>query len=97
KEVDNDGKYIYSAVRFVKFNISVLTITPNPATTFIKITSTTDNLQIYVYDAAGRKVASHKLSGSSTQINISALPKGIYTVIADNNGTKVDSKKIVIQ
>jgi hypothetical protein len=97
KEVDNDGKYIYSAVRFVKFNISVLTITPNPATTFIKITSSTDNLQIYVYDAAGRKVASQKLNGSSAQINISALPKGIYTVIADNNGTKVDSKKIVIQ
>jgi len=97
KEVDNDGKYIYSAVKFVKFNISVLTITPNPATTFIKITSTTENLQIYVYDAAGRKVASQKLNGSSTQINISALPKGIYTVIADNNGTKVDSKKIAIQ
>ncbi len=97
KEVDNDGKYIYSAVRFVKFNISVLTITPNPATTFIKITSTTDNLQINVYDAAGRKVASQKLSGGSVQINVSSLPKGIYTVIADNNGTKVDSKKIAIQ
>ncbi len=97
KEVDNDGRYIYSAVRFVKFNISVLTITPNPATTFIKITSTTDNLQIYVYDAAGRKVASQKLNGSSAQINISSLPKGVYTVIADNNGTKIDSKKIVIQ
>ncbi len=97
KEVDNDGKYIYSAVRFVKFNISLLTITPNPATAFINITSATDNLQINIYDAAGRKVVSQKLNGASAQINIASLPKGVYTVIAYNNQIKVDSKKIVIQ
>ena len=97
KEVDNDGQFITSAVRFIKFNISVLTITPNPASTFINITSSKENLQISVYDAVGRKVVSQKLNGASVQINISSLPKGIYTVIADDNGTKVDSKKIVKQ
>ncbi len=97
KEVDNDGQSITSVVRFIKFNISVLTITPNPASTFINIKSSTDNLQIMVYDAAGRKVVSQKINGGSAQINISSLPKGIYTVIADDNGIKVDSKKIVKQ
>ncbi len=31
KEVDKDGSSIYSPVRFVKFDATVLTISPNPA------------------------------------------------------------------
>ncbi len=97
KEVDNDGKYIYSPVRFVKFDISAITITPNPASTYINIISTIENLRITVYDAAGRKIISQKLSGNSINIPIASLPNGIYTVVADDNGKKVDSKKIVKQ
>ena len=98
KEVDKDGASITSAIRFVKFDISELLITPNPATTSIKITSTTQTLQISVYDVVGRKVINQQLNGGFTELNVSALPKGIYTVIAyDNNGKKVDTKKIVKQ
>jgi hypothetical protein len=97
KEVDNDGKYIYSVVRFVKFNISVITITPNPASNFININAATDNLLVNVYDAAGRKVVSQKMAGKSAQINIAYLPNGVYTVIVYDNDVKIDSKKIVKQ
>ena len=97
KEIDKDGKYIYSPVRFVKFNVSVITISPNPASSYIKINSSVKNLQINIFDVTGRKVVSQILNSSSAQINIGALPNGIYTVIAYDNGTKVDSKKIVKQ
>ncbi|MEP6466445.1 MAG: DUF4331 family protein, partial [Parafilimonas sp.] len=97
KEIDKDGKYIYSAVKYVKFDASVISISPNPASTYIKINSSVENLQINIFDIAGRKVISQILNSSSAQINIASLPKGVYTVIAYNNGTKVDSKKIVKQ
>lgn len=97
KEYDKDGASITSAIRYVKFDISVLSITPNPATTSINITSTTQTLQISVYDAVGRKVISQNLNGGFAQLNVSSLPKGIYTVIAYDNGKKVDAKKIVKQ
>ncbi len=97
KEVDKDGKSIYSAVRYVKFNASVITISPNPAASFIKVNSSIENLQINIFDVTGRKVASQMLNGSSAQINIASLPSGIYTVIAYSNGVKTDTKKIVKQ
>jgi len=97
KEVDKDGKYIYSPVRFVKFDVSVISIAPNPASSFIKINSSVENLQINIFDVTGRKVITQMLNSSSAQINIASLPKGVYTVIAYNNGVKVDSKKIVKQ
>lgn len=97
KALDNDGKYIYSPVRFVKFDGSIITVSPNPATAFINVSSTKENVQICVYNAQGTKVISQKLTGKSIQIPVSSLVKGIYTVSAENSGTKIDSKKIVIQ
>ena len=98
KEIDKDGKSIYSQVRFINFQISnTLSITPNPATSYINVNSSIAGLQITIYDELGKKILSQKLSGTSVQIPVGSLPKGIYTVIADNNGKRVDSKKIVKQ
>jgi len=97
KEVDNDGKYIYTQVRFAKFDVSVLTVSPNPATSYITINSTIENVQVSIFDIAGKRVLVQKLNGTSQQVPVSSLPKGIYTIIAEDKGQKVDSKKIVIQ
>ena len=97
KEVDNDGKYIYTPVRFAKFDINVLSISPNPATSYISITSTIPNIQISIYDATGRKMLVQQMTGSSQQIPVSSFAKGIYTVVAQDKGVMIDSKKIVIQ
>ena len=97
KQVDKNGNAIYSMVRFVKFNVSVLTVTPNPATSYITIHSTVENLQISIYDGTGKKYISRKLSGKSITIPVGSLIGGVYTVTADDNGIPVDSKKILKQ
>jgi hypothetical protein len=97
KEVDNDGKYIYTPVRFAKFDINVLTIAPNPATSYINISSTIPNIQITIYDATGRRMLVQQLNGTSQQIPVSSFTKGIYTVVAEEKGVRVDSKKIIVQ
>ncbi len=97
KEVDKDGNYIYSPVRFVKFTANVLTVSPNPATTFININSTIQNVQIDIFNAQGTKIISQKLNGNSTRLSIASFVKGTYTVTAVNNGVAVDSKKIIVQ
>ncbi len=97
KEFDHDGKSITSAIRYVKFGSTVITISPNPASSFINVNSTMQNLQINVFDATGRRVISQRINGSLGQININALPRGVYTIIAYNNGDKVDTKKVVKQ
>jgi hypothetical protein len=97
KQVDKNGNAIYSAVKFVKFNVNVLTITPNPATSYVTIHSTVENLQISIYDGTGKKYISRKLNGKSITIPVGSLIGGIYTVTAEDNGIPVDSKKILKQ
>jgi hypothetical protein len=97
KSVDNGGSHIYSPVKFVKFDVDVITVTPNPATNFITVNSIIDNLQISVYNMEGTKIFSQKLNGRSIKMPVGSLVKGTYTVTAENNGIKIDSKKIVIQ
>ncbi len=98
KQVDNDGKFSYSPVRMVRFlTKGILTITPNPATNFIKVYSSQNAINVSIYDQGGRKVASQVLTSGMVQFNITNLPKGAYTVVADNNGQRVETKRIVKQ
>ncbi len=97
KEVDKDGRYVYSPVRFVKFDMIVLTLTPNPATTYVNISSAIANVQINVYNGEGTKIITQKLSGTSLRLPVGSFIKGVYTITAENNGVQVDSKKVIIQ
>lgn len=98
KQVDLDGKFSYSPVRLVKFTgKNVLTITPNPASSFVKVYSSASPLNINIYDQSGRKVASQVLTNGMVQFNISGLAKGTYTVVADSKGERIETKQIVKQ
>ena len=96
KEMDKDGSSVYSAIRYVKFE-GGLSISPNPASSFIKISSPFQNLQVSILDVNGKQFISQIINGTNAQVNIAALPSGVYTINAYNNGVKVDSKKIVKQ
>ena len=98
KQVDFDGKFSYSPVRLVKFTgNNVMTITPNPASNFIKVYATQSPLNISIFDQGGKKMASHVLTNGMIQINISGLAKGAYTIVADSQGERVETKRIVKQ
>ena len=97
KQVAKDGKSVYSPVRYVKFDMDVLSLTPNPATNYVNISSVIENVQISIYNGEGRKVITQKLNGKSIRIPVASLTKGTYTVTAENKGVQVDSKKIIIQ
>jgi hypothetical protein len=98
KQIDKDGKFTYSPVRLVKFGAkSVLTITPNPASDFIKVYSSVTPLTINLFDGNGKKVASQVLSNGSVQFDISRYAKGVYTVTADDKGSRIETTRIVKQ
>ncbi|MCQ2280068.1 MAG: leucine-rich repeat protein [Bacteroidales bacterium] len=52
---------------------------PNPASDVIHIEMNTNtNNKIFVYDICGKKVANIESKASSTDINLSSLPQGVY-------------------
>jgi hypothetical protein len=98
KQVDKDGRYSYTPIRLIKFDTkNIFTVTPNPATNFINIYTSDLGLRVNLFDANGKKVASNVMSSGSLQLNLSGLSKGIYMIVAEKDGLRVQTTRIVKQ
>jgi hypothetical protein len=98
KQVDKDGSFSYTPVRLVRFSgRSVFSLTPNPATTTVRISAESSDLTIHLYDEGGKRVQSKRLTNNLSDIDISSLAKGVYTIIAERDGQQVEVKKFVKQ
>ena len=100
KQVDADGKFIYSATVLLrnKNNVGGITIYPNPANTSITVikTNVNTNTTIELFDAIGKKLYRVILTQTSNQINTSLLPNGCY-IISCTNANEVFTKKIMVK
>ncbi|MCX6210363.1 MAG: T9SS type A sorting domain-containing protein, partial [Bacteroidetes bacterium] len=105
KQVDKDGHYTFSIIVFVMIEEvnNSFTIYPNPATSNINLYSNANfyKADIQMFDAIGRivyaQVNKNISKGSIININLSHLPKGVYSIRiqSDNNETIV--KKLIQQ
>ena len=100
KQVDADGKFIYSTTVLLrsKNNGIGIAVYPNPANTSLIIATTNVNANtvITLLDAIGRKIYSTTATVNNIQINTSALPNGCY-VIRCSNANEVFTQKIMVQ
>ena len=74
-------------------------ITPNPASSTIvfEIENNTDNLNITFFNSNGQQVAVVN-ANSSTPVNVSSFPAGIYTALATNSeGELIATQKFIKQ
>jgi photosystem II stability/assembly factor-like uncharacterized protein len=63
-----------------------ITVYPNPTSHSITIKGETNmNQNFKIYDQMGREVFKGKLTGKDTEVNFSALSKGIYTLKIEGN------------
>lgn len=98
KQVDRDGRFTYSVIRLIKFKSETLiTVTPNPATNFIKVYTTQMPLTVHLYDAGGRKMASQIITDGVGEFDVSRFNRGSYILVAESNGVRLETKKIVKQ
>ncbi|PKW29938.1 T9SS type A sorting domain-containing protein [Flavobacterium lindanitolerans] len=71
---------------------------PNPSSSVVNIESEHDlsSFNAKIIDVTGRLILknNYELSGYSTQLNISDLPTGIYTIIIENGQDKIIKKLI---
>src|SRR5690606_2021824 len=88
KAIDFDGHTEYSDLVSVRFTNNVnIAVYPNPATEYIKLSSTVSKNNISIYDMRGKKVFTAHEVGNNQDLNISGLAAGIYIVeINDVNG-----------
>ena len=79
-------------------NEAVLSIAPNPATTYITVTASEalDNAELTMYDLHGRACYSNKLHGNQHEIPTYGFPSGIYFVKVESSET-VTVMKVAIR
>ncbi|MFM9050910.1 MAG: PQQ-binding-like beta-propeller repeat protein [Bacteroidota bacterium] len=72
-----------------KAELAAFSVYPNPATTFVKITTASElnGIELKISDVTGRVVHLEKLSGTSSTVDISALPAGTYWMNLDGGYT----------
>ena len=77
-----------------EFDLSQLTVYPNPANDIVKIQSSSAIKSITVYDVQGRRIQTTEVNQQSIEVNMSALKTGIYFfTIKTENGSSM--KKIL--
>jgi hypothetical protein len=103
KTVDRDGKYAYSAIVRIRRERSLsLFITPNPATSLIRVSldqQRSDRTTIQLINSTGQLVRQAEMPGGSNilSLSIADLARGRYTVVVLANKELLDSESLVIQ
>jgi hypothetical protein len=94
KEIDVDGKFVYSTILFVKKNTTndKISIFPSPANNLVNIVTNAtiiNNMQVTITDLQGRKLNTQNLTNPISQINTSNLNSGIYLFTINNETEKI--------
>ena len=72
-----------------------ITVYPNPANDFLNISSS-ENTKLTMYDMQGKLVRTMDITSSQTQIDVSDLSRGTYSLVFEANGYAANRMKIVI-
>lgn len=91
RQVDSDGKAIYSPVRTVAVDHTRLALFPNPTSTKAALTGAAPSTPVQVLDALGRVLhtATTDAAGSARLALPSGLPSGVYIVRAGQQATRL--------
>jgi hypothetical protein len=99
KQVDKDGKFSYSAVRTVNFDLAtVVQVYPNPAKNLLLVTGLQPNSTVNLFDAAGRNVLRTSTSQTMLQLQVAHLPAGMFQLtVTQSNGLRSSYKVQIVK
>lgn len=97
KQVDKDGKFEYSEVKFVKSPLSPeknnFRVYPNPTTDYVEIAGAdAEGVIIALFNTAGKELPTKLVNGRLSMNNLNA---GLYVLRISKNGQVVQTTKLV--
>ena len=100
KETDLDGKFIYTKIVAVNFDLpeNIAVVYPNPTTdnVVLNITNFASNTLSYqLYDLSGKLLFNNKINDSQTIIALKTLPLATYNLKIVNENTTTKTFKII--
>ncbi|MFH1160889.1 MAG: choice-of-anchor J domain-containing protein [bacterium] len=101
----DDPKFYVDDVCFIQVPVGIdpvaanqpgIRLFPNPATTFLNITSPDQLLEVQIFNTFGQTVYAGKVSGNSLQINIQNFESGLY-IVQVRSENRFETKKFMKQ
>ena len=94
--VDKDGALSYSEIRELTMDNGRLTISPNPAKSFVTITGSNIK-EISIIDLYGRTLMTKEMNTNTINLAINTLSKGIYLVKAIQTNGSIKTEKLLVE
>lgn len=99
KQVDKDGKFVYSATVAVNFETGIIvSCYPNPTTSSIKLDIGTNNFKSYfyeIYSLSGKLLQKAMIANTVTTINMEAMQAATYIIKVTNNKNEIVSIVVI--
>jgi hypothetical protein len=102
KEVDIDGKIMYSELRFVQMDqlhSNAIVVFPNPFSevlnVFIPQNTLFDDTQIFISDELNRVISTYPVENETTSLVLSDLAKGVYFISVFSDGKFVQTERVI--
>ena len=100
KQIDNDGKFSYSKILFVKMpSANPLKVLLNPAKNYIEINIAVEDSklkELVLYDLYGKKMSSCKAHQGNQKMNVQTLANGKYLLYLQTNTGETYLQQVVI-
>ncbi len=105
QQVDKDGKFTFSQVKFVDFslNIEKFSFYPNPVADYLNIDFSSEKsfvATLSVYDLSGKLVLKSSqninMGKNTLKVNISTLNSGTYLIVVNDNLTSIKKQKFIV-
>ncbi len=96
----NDGTTIRTnEIKFFVPGEAVFVVYPNPLENGdeLNIISKGDDLDFYMFNMSGQKIVQDKLIQFQDRLEFPRLARGVYFLVAERNGEKVGTRKIIIK
>ena len=96
----NDGTSIQTnEVNFFIPGDRIFTVYPNPLENGEEITivSKGDDLDFYMFDMVGQRILQDKLIQFQDRLEFPRLARGVYLLVAERDGKRIGTKKIIIK
>ena len=92
--IDNVSWTCYTALSVDSFNLAAVKLHPNPLQGTILNVSTSQTLEMTIYDVLGKKILSTKINTTTTKVDVGSLNKGVYLVNLKSNNASITKKLI---
>jgi hypothetical protein len=98
KQIDIDGRFIYSPLRLVKFgDDKKFMVYPALTNGTVTISGITENVLIKLFSSGGQLVKSVSVNTAVSALDISSVAVGIYWLVIEKAGELLYSQKIIKQ